>query len=134
MQTSQTKTERFATSDAPLAAALRRVVVAGGFIIGGWGAIYWAMRYFLFGLPFNFYYDAWWLSDLRLGSSLLTVAGATCLLVGSWGLQRHRPWGRTLLWVYIAAWTSGLSVWVPASWGMRSFTIQERRVGCRRWT
>jgi hypothetical protein len=92
-----------------LADRIRRWIVIGGCILGGWALLQNAFmllawgpsiyaRYFRFGI----------LVPIHRLSVMVWFAAPLLLLIGCWGFHRHRPWARPVLLAYAATWFVGL--------------------------
>jgi hypothetical protein len=92
-----------------LAGRLRRWIVVGGCILGGWAILQNAFMLLAWGPTiFARYFPYRVLVPVHRLSVMLWLAAPMILLAGCWGFHRHRPWARPVLLTYAAAAVAGL--------------------------
>lgn len=92
-----------------LAERLRRWIVVGGFILGGWVLLQNGLMLLAWGeLTFSRWFQFRILVPVHRLSIMLWLASPLLLLVGCWGFQRHRQWARPVLLCYAGAAVVGM--------------------------
>lgn len=92
-----------------LAERLRRWIVVGGYILGGWALLQSAFMLLVWGPDlYNRGFRYMIFVPIHRLSVMLWLASPLLLLVGCWGFQRHRPWARPVLLSYAGAAVVGM--------------------------
>jgi hypothetical protein len=96
------------TRSSDLAERLRLWIVLGGYILGGWAIIQFALSLIAWGPPFQRFFRIEILTPIHWLSSAMLLVSPLLLLAGCWGFQRHRRWARPVLFTYAGMWVAGL--------------------------
>jgi hypothetical protein len=91
-----------------LAEQLRRWIVVGGYLLGGWSLLQSILMFSVWGLPFNRHFLIEILTPIHRLATALWLVAPPLLVIGCWRFQQHRRWARPALLTAAGVWIGGV--------------------------